>query len=176
MASHHTLLTIGAMALLSTVLLNFRGLVNDSSDDISRSEDMILAATVATSYLELAQAMAFDTSTDSSYITPTESAKLTLPQKLGPETADEDTIAEFNDIDDFNKYQVTKQVGTTRRHFTTKFEVNYVDPASVTTIASKQTFVKRLDAKTWRSFPPRPGGEAPDTLRMSLVLGYFRFN
>ncbi len=176
MASHHTLLTIGAMTLLSTVLLNFYRFTNNSSDDINRSEDVMLAATVAASYLEVAQGLAFDSATVGSNVALSNLSALTDPSKLGPETADEDSIAKFNDFDDFNGFVATKELYGTNRTFTTRFTVSYVNQASVGTKLNSKTFVKRMETATWRSYPPYPGGEAPDTLKLSTVLGYFHFD
>ena len=176
MTGQHTLLTIGAMALLSTVILNFYHFVNNNSDDVGRSDDMIMATSVAKSYMEIAQGMAFDAATDSANIPASDILKLTDPARLGHESAVEDTVTRFNDFDDFNGYEVKKQIGTTGHIFTTRFRVCYANPASPGSISPYRTFAKRMDTMTWRSYPPYTAGEVPDTLRMSIVMGYFHFN
>ena len=100
---------------------------------------------------------------------------LTSPSLLGPEDASEDSIYKFNDFDDFNGFTADREAGTTGRRFRTTFRVRYVDPANVNTVSSARTFVKRIDVTSWRSFPP-PSGTTLDTLRMSMVMGYFHFD
>jgi hypothetical protein len=176
MSTGQTLLTLGAMALLSTVLLNFYRLSGASSDQIASGQDGILATTIATSYMEIAKGVAFDSVTDTSDIALYNPSVLTSPAALGPETADEDSIYDFNDFDDFDDFTAVKVAEGTGRTYTTKFKVNYVSAANVETISATRTFLKRLDLKTWRSFPPATSSAPVDTLRFSLVMGYFHFD
>jgi hypothetical protein len=136
---------------------------------------MILATTLATSYLESAQGLAFDEITDTTNLALASPATLTAPSQLGPESASEDSIQKFNDFDDFDGFVSEREAGATGRRFRTSFRVSYVDPANVTTISGARTFVKRIDMTTWRSYPP-PSGTTLDTLRMSMVMGYFHFD
>jgi hypothetical protein len=39
-----------------------------------------------------------------------------------------------------------------------------------------QTYVKRMDIKTWRVIPAATSANEIDTVRNSLVMGYFHFN
>jgi hypothetical protein len=169
------MLTIGAFTVLMTILQNFYGLLGTTGGDITGAQDMILATTLATSYLESAQGMAFDAETDTTNMALGSPSLLTSPSLLGPEDASEDSIHKFNDFDDFDGFTIERESGSAGRRFRTAFTVSYVDPANVNTISSSRTFVKRIDVKSWRSFPP-PSGTALDTLRMSMVMGYFHFD
>ncbi|MGB6121782.1 MAG: hypothetical protein WBG80_07740 [Bacteroidota bacterium] len=173
--SNHTILTIGAFIILTTILQNFYRLLGNAGDDITDAQDMILANTIATSYLEVAQGMAFDEITDSSSIALHNVSALTAPHSLGPDIADEDTLHNFNDFDDFHGFVTERMATGSNRRFTTSFSVAYVDPNDVNKIVASRTFLKRIDLKTWRSYPP-PEGTVLDTLRMSLVSGYFHFD
>ena len=82
----------------------------------------------------------------------------------------------FNDFDDFNGAVLQKPAGSTGRIFTSRFTVSYVDPNNINTILSGRTFVKRMDIVTWRSSQPAHASEMIDTLRTSIVFGYFNFN
>jgi hypothetical protein len=175
MASNHTMLTIAAFVILTTILQNFYRLLGNTGDDIGDAQDMILATTISTSYLELAQGLAFDAVTDSSDVALNNVSALTAPLSLGPEGAGEDSIQNFNDFDDFNGLTVSKQATGSNHVFRTHFTVSYVNPAHMDQSVSYRTFVKRIDLKVWRTFPPIHGTLA-DTLRTSVVQGYFHFD
>jgi hypothetical protein len=175
MASNHTILTIGAFVILTTILQNFYRLLGTTGDDIGDAQDMILATTIATSYLELAQGLSFDAVTDTSHLPLTNVSALTTPSLLGPEGTTEDSIQAFDDFDDFNGLTVEKEATGSNHRFMTRFRVSYVNPANVNQIVSTRTFVKRIDVKTWRTYPPVEGVNM-DTLKLSLVQGYFHFD
>jgi hypothetical protein len=61
------------------------------------------------------------------------------------------------------------------KRFKTFFRVFYVNPNNVDAVSTTRTFVKRIDLRVWRSYPP-PEGAITDTLRMSLAMGYFHFD
>lgn len=176
MNTGQTIVTIAAFVLLMTIMMNFYGLVASTGDDISNGQDGILETTIATSYMELAQGLSYDQVSDSSDIAIHNVNALTLPSMLGPDQAAEDSIQHFNDFDDFNGLTAEKQPGGTNRRYRTTFEVHYVDPTDVETIVSTKSFVKRMDLKTWRTFPAAGQDERLDTLRTSLVMGYFHFD
>jgi hypothetical protein len=175
MFANHTMLTIGGFIILTTILTSFYGLMGNAGDDVRDAQDMILATTIATSYIEVAQGLAFDEITDTSNIALHNLAALTEPASLGPESSAEDSIQKFNDFDDFNRFVAERTATGTNRRYKTQFTVTYVNPNDVGQVTASKTFVKRLDTKTWRSFPP-PAGTALDTLRLSFVLGYFHFD
>jgi len=164
------LLTICAMMLLTTILLNFYRLLNNNGDAIAGGQDGILATTLATSYMEIASGLSFDSVTDTSDLAIRNPNMLS--SILGPETSDEDSLYSFNDFDDFNGYSIEQQPNGTNRKYKTSFKVLYVNPANVESQSVNRTFCKRMDLKTWRTFPPG----ATDTLRLSVVKGYFHFD
>lgn len=173
MSAGHTLLTICAMMLLTTILLNFYKLLSNNSDTIQGGQDGILQTTLATSYMELASGLSFDSVSDTSDEAIGAPSKLTPYNKLGPEAGSgEDSIAAFNDFDDFNNYMIEEQANGSTRTYKTTFKVSYVSPGNIENVISAQSFTKRLDLKTWRTFPP---GKT-DTLRLSMVMGYFHFD
>ncbi len=176
MNTGQTIITIAAFVFLTTILVNFYGLVASTGDDIASGQDGILETTIATSYMELAQGLSYDEVSDSSDIAIHNANALTMASQLGPDDASEDSVQNFDDFDDFNGLTVEKQPGGTNRIYRTKFVVNYVNPANVQTIVASKTFVKRMDLKTWRIFPVAGENERLDTLRTSLVMGYFHFD
>ena len=176
MGSNHTILTIGAFIILTSILQNFYRILGATGDDIGDAQDMILANTIATSYVEIAQGLSFDSYTDTANVALGSPSVLTSPSLLGPESSSEDSIQRFDDFDDFNTKVFEREATGTSKRFMTSFRVWYVDPNNVNTISpSTRTFVKRIDLKTWRSYPPIDGLPT-DTLRTSFVLGYWHFD
>ena len=177
MSTGQTMMTICALILLVTVLLNFNRLVGNSGDDISRGQEEILATAAATSWSELAQGLAFDNVTDTSDIAFQNPSVLTSPALLGVEAGEQpDSVDDFNDFDDFNGATLSKTAGNTGYTFTTHFTVSYVDTNNVNNTVNYRTFVKRLDLRTWRSTPSPHPGEMLDTLKTSILYSYFNFN
>ena len=176
MGTGQTILSMAALMFLSTSLLNFYRLLGSTGDDIASAQDGILGTTICTSYMELASGLAFDSYTDTSEAALTSIDVLTVPGVLGPEIADEDSVSEFNDFDDFNNFEVEKTAGGTSRKYKAKFNVYYVNPLNISSISFARTYVKRLDVKIWRTFPHATEGSRLDTLRMSQVMGYFHFD
>ncbi len=172
MTTGQTMLTIFAFVLLTTTLNNFYRLLGASGDDISTGQDGILATSIATSYMEIAQGMAYDEVTDTSDVALTNVNALTHPNNLGAEGT-EDSLHEFNDFDDFDGHVFQKEASGTGRLYATQFSVNYVKTNDISAISNSRTYLKRMDLKTWRLLPPAPRA---DTLRLSLVLGYFHFD
>ncbi len=174
MGSGHTLLTLGAFVLLSTILVNFYGTSASAGDAIGSGQDGIFLTSITTSFIEQAQGLAFDAVTDTMHVGLTGVSVLTSPLALGPE-AGEDSLFEFDDFDDFNGFSIEREAGTSNRRYRTEFTVSYVDMTDLEKVLLSRTFVKRLDIKTWRTFPVnREGGV--DTLRSSFVMGYFHFD
>lgn len=174
MNTGQTLFVLGAFALLSTLLVNFYSLLANSNDVVASGQDGILATTLATSYVEIAQGLSFDQVSDTSDLAIGNPNMLTPSLSLGPEDLSEVGIGTFNDFDDFNNYSIEQEASGTNRRFRTTFKVYYVDPTNVNNPTTNRTFVKRMDLKTWRTYPPVSG--KVDTLRTSVVLGYFHFD
>lgn len=175
MTTGQTFLTIGALVLLSITLMGFYRLLAHNGERLDMSQAGITSATIATSFMEIASGLAFDAATDTTNEAIWDINWLTEPSYLGHEDALDDSIHKFDDFDDFNRYKLVREMPGMLGEFTTVFAVSYVDPTNVSKKVSNRTYVKRLDMKIWRSFPEPPPGEAADTLRMSMVMGYFNF-
>jgi hypothetical protein len=93
----------------------------------------------------------------------------TDPNNLGPDG--EVDISGFDDFDDFNGYSVTEQAEGNNGIFRSDFTVSYVDPEDIN-YRSVQTYLKRLDIKTWRV----DVAVTRDTVRMFTTMAYFKFN
>jgi hypothetical protein len=174
MGAGNTLVTILAFALLATILTNFFDITASVGSSISSGQDGIFLTTLTTSYVEIAQGTAFDQITDTTHIGLTDVGLLTPPGSLGSE-AGEDSLYDFNDFDDFNNYSIDKDVPAANRTYRTTFKVYYVNPDNLEQISTTRTFVKRMDLKTWRTYPVADS-TGIDTLKVSFVMGYFHFD
>jgi hypothetical protein len=175
--SGQTMMTIFALVLLTTVLMSFYNIVGNTGDDIARNQEDILATAVASSWSELAQGLAYDNVTDTSDIAFQNPTALTSPSLLGVDPGEPaDTVARYNDFDDFNGITLTKTTESTGYTFATRFRVSYVDTSNVNTIVNYRTFIKRMDMATWRTIPVPGTGSVIDTLFTSIVYSYFNFN
>jgi hypothetical protein len=163
------MLTLAALMMLTTILLNFYRLMLDNGDRIDAGQDGILATTLTSSYIDLALGRAFDSVTDAANVPYT--SPDSLSGSLGPDSLHEDNLYRFNDFDDFHGFVAEHQPDGTNRRYKTSFQVHYVNPTRIEINSSKKTFYKRMDLKTWRVLPP---GET-DTLKISIVKGYYFF-
>ena len=175
MSTGHTILTLAAFILLSTLIVNFYELSGSAGDSISSGQDGIFLTSITTSYIEMAQGMAFDNITDTMHVGLANANTLTAPSDLGPE-AGEDSLQLYNDFDDFDGLSLEREAGTSGRRYRTNFTVSYVHANDLETISSSRTFVKRLDMKTWRTWPTASRDALVDTLRSGFVMGYFHFD
>lgn len=178
MGSNNTFLTLAAFVLLSTIMVGFFRNLARSGDSVVDSQSGIAELTLATTYMELAQGLAFDEVTVDSFITTAQINALKSPGSLGlenPPPSGEPTEAgfgSFDDIDDLNSFVIVdSSFKGSSGVYKTSFAVVYVNPANISQTSGTRTFVKRVDMSIWRISPP-----AVDTLKHSVCIGYFRFN
>ena len=178
MTSGQTMLTLGAFAIFMTVLLSFYGILARSSETINDAQAGITELTLATTYMEVAQSLAFDEASQDSFLTPSEISHLTAPASFGPDNPapggehTENGLKYFDDFDDLKNFEIVDSslngiVGT----YKTRFDVNYVNATNVGLISDVRTFTKRLDINVWRISPP-----STDTLKATVIMGYFHFD
>src|SRR3989339_1985218 len=92
------LLSLGALILLSTMILRFNRAVLTSDEVMYNSKFNVLASSLCTSLIEEAKGKSFDQNTDSSAVNNISELSL----KLGTENGE--AYADFNDFDDFNGF------------------------------------------------------------------------
>lgn len=178
MSTSNTFLTLGAFVLLATLMVGFYRNLARGGDTVLDSQSGIATLTLASTYMELAQGLAFDEATIDSFITVTDMAALTPPARLGPDNpppsgeAVEAGFSTFDDIDDLNGLAL---VDTSFRKisgvYKTSFAVHYVEPTNLAQISTARSFTKRIDMSIVRIDPV-----STDTLRHSVVVGYFHFD
>jgi hypothetical protein len=178
MMGYQIMLTIGAFVLFSTILVSFYGLLGQSGVTIGQAQQAISMQTLITTYTELAMGLYFDEFSQDSNITVSEMNTITAYNKLGPDNPPptgeptEANLRTFDDFDDLNGFDIVESkipgvIGTYKTHF----DVYYVNPTDIETKITTRTFCKRLDMKIWRLTPP-----STDTIRTSVLMGYFHFD
>jgi hypothetical protein len=175
MSTNNVMLTIGAFMLFSLMLVTFYKLLANSGDMINNTQAGVSEISYATTYMELAQGLAFDEVTQDDL--KHDSTSLTPVANLGPDVAPsgeptENCFSNFDDFDDLNGYEIidSSQQGITGI-FKTHFKVYYTKSSNLDLVSTTPTFIKRCDMWVLRLSPP-----SPDTMKMSLVLGYFHFD
>jgi hypothetical protein len=183
MTTGQTMLAVGALVLLTTIMLNFYRVFSHQWVTIEETQIGIDATTVATSLFEFAHGLAFDQSSPVSSVN-----ELTDPVNFGP---DPDPLGEtdveiiewnnptgniyvFDDFDDLHGYEIEIDAGY-GHVYRAEFEVYYIEPSDVTQKSISKTYTKRMDLSIWRETPPPPTGADIDTVRMWTVMGYFTF-
>lgn len=161
MNTGQTMMTMGAMMLLSAIVLrvNTSNLNNETVRD--KAQYGVLATSISTSIIEEAQSKAFDNFSDTNSI----SLLNQLSSVLGPEVGE--TPETFNDFDDYNGY--TKRDSTMpSATFDIACEVVYINPNDIEGYTSNRTWHKKINVTISSPF-------SPDTFRTSSIFSYWFF-
>ena len=185
MGTGQTILTIGALVLLSfTVLLTNRSSLQFGTI-INQTEIDIYSVSLAESIIEEAAGRAFDhysasdTAGSGSVITAV--SQLTDPTLLGKEADDNYAgTSGFDDFDDYNSWYVTPYVtyvaGVDSFHI--QAHVFYVDTTNPDLALTTRTWHKKMIVKVWptiTAWGDAAGKAKPDTVTMSYLYSYWWF-
>ncbi len=162
MNTGQTMLTIAALAMLSIISLNYYRSMGQAGNTLSSSNAGFTAITVATSFLERVEGYKFDEYTDTIAVKSPDSTKFTPPASLGitaAEIADGEVRGNYDtydDIDDFDKDTIIYTADWNNEQYEVSFRVYYVNPWTdmSTELTNKTSFLKRIDVKVTRIFPP----------------------
>lgn len=157
------LLALGALALLSFLVLRVNSTQITSLDDMQNTKYGLLAVSLATSVLEDANRRAFDNNTINKAVTVLDS--LTPKGSLGPETGE--TYDTFDDIDDYNNY--TRLDSTSKvAAYRINCKVEYVDTTNPNQAAGTATWHKKITVKVTSK-------SIKDTVTLSQIFSYWTF-
>lgn len=184
MNTGQTMLTIGALMLLSvSVMMTNRSSLQHGTI-INQTEVSLYAVSLAQAKIEEASGKAFDTYSSSD--TADWGAAITslnqLSNTLGKEGSESYTSEHNNNFDDFddfnyfsgnNPYKLYVPGVDTFRIQTTVF---YVDTSNPSAAVGSRTWHKRMVVKVWPTVTPWGGANPkPDTVTMSFIYSYFWF-
>ena len=157
------LMTIGAMVLLSTLILRVNTNFAENSDTVYNSKYEILASSLGNSIIEEASGKAFDQVTTKNPISSL--TGLTLPASLGLDSGE--VYPYFDDFDDYNNF--TKIDSTLPSAvFKINCKVQYVTPDDLDGASLVCTWTKKITV-TVTSI------SMADTVRLSSLYSYWVF-
>ena len=162
MNTGQTMMTMGAMMLLSAIVLrvNTSNLNNESVRD--KAQYGVLATSIATSIIEEAQSKSFDHNTDTNSV----SLLNQLSTVLGPDDGEiEETFNDFDDYDGFIKRDSTMPSAI----FDIACEVVYVNANDIEGSTTNRTWHKKIKVTITSPFTPA------DTCRTESIFSYWYF-
>jgi len=159
------MLSLGAMILLSFLILRVNGSQLTTQDTMQNTKFGILAVSLASSVLESASEKAYDEKSAGNFVSKL--SKLTDENKFGTDGGeDPDSISTFDDFDDFDGYTVADS-SLPSAVFNINCKVQYVDPDVGGFVTSNKTWHKMLTVTV--SSP-----SMMDTIKMSKVFSYWK--
>ena len=155
------LLSLGALILLSTMILRFNRAVLTSDEVMYNSKFNVLASSLCTSLIEEARGKAFDQETDSAAVTKTDQLSTTMGPDFG------EKYESFNDFDDFDGFvKVDSTMPSAIFYVTSK--VTYVEANNLLNIVTKKTWHKMITVTVMSS-------SMKDPVQMSSTFSYWFF-
>ncbi len=141
------ILAIGAIVLLSFIVLSYGNSSNGMLETAFFNEGVISGSALAQSLMEEIQSRAFDEATISQAVTSVNN--LTSSNSLGPDNGESD-ISSFDDVDDYNGYTKTDSLSR-MGNFTVSVDIYYVEEMNPEVKSLSKTFSKRIDVEVVNS-------------------------
>lgn len=167
MGSGQMMITIGALFLLSLVVLRvYNGFLNTNSVLLD-SKLGVLATSIAASVVEESTGKAFDENTDSTSV----SNLSDLSSTLGPETGET-----YPNFDDFDDYDGLKRMDTSipAADFEVECKVDYVTDSNLDGSTTSRTWNKKITVFVTSPSMYDIDGKM-DTIVMSAIYSYWYF-
>ncbi len=166
------MITLGAVLLLSTIVLRVNGSQLANQDSMQNNKFGILAISLATSVIEEASEKAFDEASTSNFLNST--SLLTPHGSFGPEPGLNpdstweilDSLETYDDFDDYHNYS-NRDSTMPSAIFDVSCQVNYVNPSDPNFITSSNTWHKMISVTVSSPF-------MRDTVKMSKVFSYWK--
>lgn len=164
MNTGQTLLAVGAMILLSVLILRVNGTFLTTGTAIMDTKFDILSTSIAISQLEEISRRRFDQYTVTSPATSLSQLSTTLGRESGEPAPPND--ASYDDIDDYNNYykDITDMPSA---KFHVLCHVNYVQPSALNDSTTVPTWFKKVTVEVW------PELQNADTVRISQIFSYW---
>jgi len=144
MNTGQTILSIGAMMLLSILILNISSTQLTTQDSMQNAKFGILATSLGSSILELATQKAFDEASTADVVTSTNQLTTAKYFGAGSDPGEyKDSMDTWDDYDDFNGYTNIDSTMPSAL-FVIKCKVDYVDPAVSGFVSSSRTWHKMM--------------------------------
>jgi hypothetical protein len=165
------MITMAAMILLSTVILNVNKNALTTSTGMAESKYQILAVSLGTALIEEAFSKAFDQYTTDGQLVE---KKTDLTLNLGPGSGEKNR-SDFNDFDDYDGLIDSTSNDSTLQSadFVIASKVYYVDPSTSSNLVpvNYRTWHKKMDVAITSKYI----GDGKDTVKLSKVFSHFYF-
>lgn len=167
------MITVGAIMLLTLVILRVNNNFLSTNDILMRSKFGILAVSLATSVIEEANSKAFDENSDTSGVIFT--SQLTAPSSLGREAGE--SYPNFNDFDDFDDLVFDTKDDSTflSAVFDVSCKVVYVTDANLNDSSATATWHKKITVIITSESMRDLATDELDTLKMSSIFSYWYY-
>jgi len=170
MSNTQMLLALGALILLTLIIINSSRTTLLTEDVMYDSNFGITATSIASSIIEDASKKRFDNIYYIDSSTVYNASDFTPSGNLGIEAGETSSDPRtYNDFDDYDGYST---IDTTMAKQTAIFDiacsVNYVNPDNLDGISTYQTFHKKITVRVWSE-------SMKDTILMSSVFSYWNF-
>lgn len=171
MGTGQTMLTIGAIVLLTMVILRVNNNFLGTNSYLMRAKFGILAVSLGTSIIEEANSKSFDSLSDTAGVIAV--TGLTQPNDLGPEAGE--VYPNFNDFDDFNGLAFNTRDDSTfiSAVFDVSCSVTYVSDSDLDGTSLSRTWHKKLTVYITSESMRDLYSEELDTLKMSSIFSYW---
>jgi hypothetical protein len=163
MNTGQSMLTLGAIMLLSFLTLRVNSNILLAQTSIQNAKFGLLATSLAASMMERGSRLAFDEASDGNAVTNLN--QLTPPNSLGPELGE--TLNTFNDLDDFNNYDVSDS-SMPSAVFRVRCRVFYINPSAPSTPVNSKTYHKNFTVSV-------TSGSIEDSIAFSSIISYWTF-
>jgi hypothetical protein len=150
MASGQMMYVLGALALLSLLVLSVNKIIVENTSVMLENEASITAISLAQAMIDEIQTKEFDQNTVNARVYST--SGLTAVASLGPDAAESvpsidtysfQSASVFNDVDDYNNYQ--RKVSTPRLgDFLVRDSVYYLTESNLNQKSTSPTFYKKI--------------------------------
>lgn len=160
MNTGQTMLSIGALILLSAMILRVNSSFLSTDTNVQAAKFGVLATSLATSYIEEASRKQFDENTSVAI-----SDSTLLSTNLGLDGTE--TISDCDDFDDFNNLDTTI-TDLPSATFDVRCKVSYINPQNPNVDVNYPTWNKKLTVTISSPF-------SQDTIRISSIFSYFKF-
>ncbi len=157
------LLSIGAIFLLSFLILRVNTTQLRTEEDMGNTKFGIMAISVATSVIEAASNKAYDENSYNNFVSSL--TQLTDPTKLGPDKAE--VYPNFNDFDDYNGLDQDISIPGDINSLHVNCTVVYVTPIQPDIKSSIKTFNKKIEVAVSSKY-------MQDTIKLSSIFSYWK--
>ncbi len=160
MSTGQMMITLGAMFLLSLVVLRVTNGFLNTNSVLMESKFGVLGVSLATSVIEEAMGMAFDENT-------ADSGTAYVLSDLSAIGNDSELNSDFDDFDDFDNYSETISNMPSAK-FNVFCRVGYINPNTPEVYSASKTWHKKLTVQITTP-------SSNDTIEMSTVYSYFYY-